>query len=203
MNSRPLWWTLLGLTCFVITAGFLKEHIQRSEDAGAFAGALPVLGRVKSFDLTDENGKTFTLDRLRGQVWVADFIFTRCGGQCPLMTAHVEKIQQLLPKEAPVQLISITVDPDYDKPAVLKSYAQAHFANPERWHFLTGSQAAIATLMRDSFKLPGVTTGNDAKEPLYHSDRFVLVDPAFQIRGYYEGTDEASVAQLVKDMGRL
>src|SRR5438270_50377 len=101
INPRPLWWTLLGLTCFVVTAGFLKEQIQQSESAGAFAGALPVLGRVKSFDLTDEQGHSFTLDRLRGKIWVADFIFTRCGGQCPLMTHQIERIQKLLPEEAP------------------------------------------------------------------------------------------------------
>ncbi len=203
MNSKPIWWTLLGLTCFVVTAGFLKEHIQKSETAGAFVGSLPVLGRVQSFALTDEQGRPFTLDRLRGKIWIANFIFTRCGGQCPLMSRHVEKIQKLLPKEAPVQLISITVDPDYDKPAILKEYAKEYVAQQERWHFLTGSHKAIATLMRDSFHLPGAAASNDPKEPLYHSDRFVLVDQAFQIRGYYTGTDEASVDKLVNDMGRL
>src|SRR5579872_2978019 len=105
MNPRPFWWALLGLTCFVVTAGMLKEQIQKIETAGAFSGALPVLGRVKPFELTDEQGRPFMLENLRGKMWVADFIFTRCGGQCPLMTSGLEKIQKLLPEEAPVQLV--------------------------------------------------------------------------------------------------
>ncbi len=203
MNVRPLWWILFGLTCFIVTSGFVKERVLRSESAGAFHGALPVLGRVKTFQLIDSQGKPFALDRLRGKIWVADFIFTRCGGQCPIMTRHMEKIQSLLPTEAPVELVSISVDPEFDTPNVLSDYASTTSARSGRWHFLTGSAEAIAALMRDSFHLPGVTASSNATEMLFHSDRFVLVDPAFQIRGYYTGTDPDSVAQLVKDMGRL
>ena len=94
------------------------------------------------------------------------------------------------------------------RPARRKYYARQyvdkqHWHARRRWHFLTGPHEAIATLMRDSFKLPGIAAGGSKDEPLFHSDRFVLVDQAFQIRGYYTGTDAASVAQLVSDMGRL
>src|SRR5262252_9017301 len=79
---------------------------------------------VPEFSLTDQADKTMTLADLKGRVWVADFIFTHCGGTCPLMTDKMRKLHDQLPLE--VRLVSITVDPERDTPKALAAYAAEH-----------------------------------------------------------------------------
>src|SRR5207247_6172175 len=88
------------------------------------------------FSLTDQAGKSVTLHDLAGRVWVADFIFTSCGGTCPLMTAKMRKLQDVLPPE--IRLVSITVDPASDTPEILAAYAGEHGAVGDRLLFLHG-----------------------------------------------------------------
>src|SRR5213594_887199 len=67
---------------------------------------------VPDFSLTDQSGQAVALDDLKGKVWVADFIFTNCGGTCPLMTEKMRKLQDVLPPG--IHMVSITVDPSRD-----------------------------------------------------------------------------------------
>jgi uncharacterized membrane protein YozB (DUF420 family) len=101
------------------------------------------------------------------------------------------------------RLVSFTVDPEHDTPEVLSAYAKAHAAG-ERWSFLTGSAAAITSLVQDSFHLPMARGGADvpAEAAVSHSTRLALVDRAGMIRGYYDGVDEnMNVNQA--ELGRL
>src|SRR5437870_11690607 len=93
---------------------------------------------LPEFSLTDQTGKAVTLHDLAGKVWVADFIFTNCGGTCPLMTEKMRKLQDALPPA--VQFVSFTVDPVRDTTKILAAYAKEHAANQERWSFLTGDK---------------------------------------------------------------
>lgn len=162
--------------------------------------ALPLLGQVPDFNLTDESGAPFDRDRLLGKAWVADFIFTSCAGQCPQMTAQMQALQRRLPPE--VHLVSITVDPVRDSPEVLAQYAKAYQAQPGRWHFLTGDPAGLSQLALEGFRL-SYAKGGPPEEPITHSIRLVLVDPTGSIRGYYDGTDPKAVQRLIKDADGL
>jgi protein SCO1/2 len=166
---------------------------------------LPILSAVPDFTLTERSGQQFGLDDLRGQIWVADFIFTNCAGTCPIMTTAMTEIQQtaLAEKLDDVKLVSITVDPERDTPEVLKRFAGGYGALKDRWYFLTGDGAAIQQLAQKGFLLSAATSGGSEEEPIIHSNRFVLVDRQGRIRGYYDGTDEEGVAQLLKDLERL
>lgn len=166
-------------------------------------GLTPVLGAVPDFALTDHRGEPFDRRRLSGRIWVVDFIFTRCAGQCLAMAAQMEALQQRLGESEDVALVSFSVDPEYDTPEVLSRYAATHGAQPERWFFLTGDQAVIHRLSRDGFRLGVAETGGTEAEPILHSTRLVLVDGAGRIRGYYDGTDERSVEMLLGDIERL
>src|SRR6266850_6022052 len=77
---------------------------------------LPVYGQIPGFALTDETGRPFDKKSLDGKVWVADFIFTTCTGPCPRMSSLMRQVQSLSPD---ARLVSFTVDPDRDTPAVL------------------------------------------------------------------------------------
>ncbi len=161
---------------------------------------LAVLGTVGAFSLIDQDGKPFRRADLLGRLSVAAFIFTECGGQCPMMSRQMARIQALVPPEAGLQLLSISVDPGHDTPAVLSSYARRYGAQPDRWRFLTGKPEVIYRLAQKGFRLAADGRTSDA---ITHSSRLVLLDRQIRIRGYYEGTDEAAVRQLLKDLHRL
>ena len=164
--------------------------------------ALPTLGVVPEFRLTERAGTPVTQADLRGKVWVADFIFTRCPDVCPMLTSRMRDLQKTLDAaKADVTLVSISVDPGYDTPDVLKSYATAHGAAPG-WLFVTGERDAIQGLLKDGFHVAFADDGPPSG-PITHSDRFVLVDPELKIRGYYHGSDPADLERLADDARHL
>src|SRR5437763_6353414 len=90
---------------------------------------------VGRFALTERSGKAVTDADLRGKVWVASFVFTRCTGPCPQVTATVARLQSQLPKDPGLRLVTFTVDPTRDDPAELKRHAEHFKADPDRWRF--------------------------------------------------------------------
>ncbi len=166
----------------------------------AQSAALPVLKEVPPFTLTDSTGTAFHSASLKGMPWIADFIFTSCAGTCPQMSERMRALQGRLPRE--VRLVSISVDPDRDTPTVLTQYAARYQAQPDRWIFLTGQKGAIQSLVQEGFRL-SVAEGLDPGEPIAHSVRFVLVDGAGRIRGYYDSTEPKALKQLVRDALQL
>jgi protein SCO1/2 len=166
------------------------------------AEPLPVLGTVPPFTLTERSGRTVGADDLRGSVWVADFVFTRCPDVCPLLSTRMSELQEpLATGDDPVRLVSVSVDPVHDTSEVLATYAGHYRAGPN-WLFLTGARDAVAALLRDGFKVAFADDG-PATAPITHSDRFVLVDRELRIRGYYHGNDQADLDRLVTDARRL
>jgi protein SCO1/2 len=167
--------------------------------------ALPVLGTVPDFTLTERSGQPLGLNDLRGSIWIADFIFTNCAGTCPFMTTAMTEIQKiaLAEKLDDVKLVSITVDPERDSLEVLQRFAAGYGAVKDRWYFLTGDGAAIQQLAQKGFLLSAAASGGSEEESIIHSNRFVLVDRQGRIRGYYDGTDDEQVAQLLKDLKKL
>ena len=149
---------------------------------------LPSYGQVPDFHLTDQLGRAVSRETLAGRAWVADFIFTRCAGQCPMMTAKMQQLAQTVSASSDVTLVSISVDPGWDTPEVLARYAEGAGADHGSWLFLTGEPEEITRLCRQGFKL--------SSELLTHSTRLALVDRTGVIRGYYEADD-------AKAMGRL
>ena len=156
---------------------------------------------VPDFSLTDQTDRTVTLQDLKGKVWVADFIFTNCGGTCPVMTEKMRKLQEMLPPN--IRLGSFTVDPNRDTSKVLAAYAAEHGATRDRWLFLTGDKQMLYDICIKGFKLPLENDAGTPLEPITHSTRFVLVDKQGQIRGYYGGTEEQELNRLGADARRI
>jgi len=165
-----------------------------------------VLGQVPGFSLVDQRGRPFEGESLRGRLWVADFVFTRCAGTCPMLSARMARLQQTLagePRFDEVRLVSFSVDPEHDRPPVLAEYAARHGADPGRWLFLTGERARIWELSTAGFKLPVGEAPGDPDEPLFHSQSFVLVDRSGRIRGYYDALEDEGFEALKRDLRRL
>ena len=167
----------------------------------AGSSAMPDFSAVPDFNLTERSNRPVARKDLDGQIWVADFIFTRCAGICPTMSSHMKTLQERLPKE--VRLVSFSVDPQNDTPEVLTEYAKRYDADPERWLFLTGDPDAIQKLSIGGFKLALDPSGGTESEPITHSSRLVLVDRQGHIRGYYGTEDADALDRLVADAKKL
>lgn len=172
---------------------------------GACAKAPAPLRRLPDFTLTGVTVDGLTpLDRrsLSGRAWIADFVYTRCLGPCPMLSANMRGLQKKLPPS--IGFLSFTVDPDFDSPEILVSYARKFSADPQRWFFVTGDRPALAALFRDGFQIAAVE--NDAApagQNIAHTTKFVLIDSAGNLRGYYDGDDAHSLDQLAKDARSL
>lgn len=153
---------------------------------------LPMYGRIADFSLVNQNGNPVSLANLRGHVWVADIIFTRCASSCPQMTYQMEALQQALSGDSQVKLVTLTTDPDFDTAPVLKRYAERFNADPNRWVFLTGTKQQIANLAVGSLKLSAVPTNPTERvspaDLFVHSTIFVVVGKHGQVRGIFETT---------------
>jgi protein SCO1/2 len=163
----------------------------------------PVLGTLPDFALVDQEGSGFGSDELRGTVWIADFIFTRCPDMCPMLSSVMARVQRQLARDpafADVRLVSISVDPEHDTPERLAAYAAKYGAEPDRWFFLTGERQAIWRLSKEGFRLAVGESPRGADAPLFHSDKFVLADRAGRIRGYYDATDQEALLALMRDL---
>ena len=160
---------------------------------------LPVIRAVPEFSLTDQNGQTVTSADLRGKIWIADFIFTRCAGPCPLMTARMLEMQKALVKTPEVKLVSVTVDPEYDTPEVLKAYAEANFADPVRWKFLTGDKVVIEKLVTEGFMQH---LSEEGGEPV-HGTMFLIVDGNGMVRSARMLEDPELIPKVLTDTGNL
>jgi protein SCO1/2 len=174
----------------------------RTQLGGNRSSALPVLGEVPEFQLTERNGTPFSRADLAGSVWVADFIFTRCPGMCPLLSTRMATLQQQLQGETgrPIRLVSFSVDPEWDTPERLREYAEKYRAHPSQWVFLTGPTQTMTQLIIQGFRLSVAPAPASSQEPIIHSDRLVLVDPFCRIRGYYHGSDAEDFDKLQRDI---
>ncbi len=188
---------LIGLT--LLLAFGLAQFKSRSK-AGQ---PLPVIGPIADFGLTNQNGHAVSLADLRGKVWVADIIFTRCPGPCLKMTKQMKALQDALPPGSRAKLVTLTTDADFDTPPVLKTYAERFGADPQRWMFLTGTKQEIARLAIDSLKLTAIEkkpAERESPEDLFvHSTIFVIADKRGQLRGVFETTGEDIDPQNVKE----
>jgi protein SCO1/2 len=166
---------------------------------------LPVLATVPEFTLTSQHGKPFGSEDLRGRVWLAGFVFTRCPTVCPALTTHMVGIQRRARHlQDAFYLVSFSVDPDYDTPEVLAEYARLMRAKDANWAFLTGPTADMQRVVKDGMKIAMEGAGPDAKpEEVVHGTYLVLVDQQLRIRGYYDSSDPERVDQLLRDAGML
>ena len=180
----------------------VTAHVPRPETS-QIGGNPRVLGTVPRFRFINQDRTPYGSKELDGKVWIATFIFTRCGGTCPLQAAEFAKLQAELadhPAADDIHLVCISVDPKYDRPNVLKAYADRWQADPARWTFLTGDRDSIWRFSKNGMKLPVTDARDNPDMIIAHSQQFILVDRAQRIRGYYDGLNEVAVRKLKDDL---
>lgn len=199
--ERGVWVVLTAVVVAVVAAGMWSMR------QPAAPRPFPVIAELPDFDLIERSGRHVKRSDLSGDVWVADFIFTRCSGVCPVLSTRMAMLQRALRGEGiDARLVSFSVDPVHDTPEVLREYAQRYSADADRWLFLTGARDDLHALIGEGFLLSVAERSPseaDTGELITHSDRFVLVDRQSRIRGYYHGTDQDALGRLVSDIGVL
>nr|MBI1231298.1 SCO family protein [Cytophagales bacterium] len=151
---------------------------------------------IPSFSFYAQDSSKVGTQEMMGKITIVDFFFTSCPSICPVMSTEMERVQDAFRDEGDVQIFSISLDPEYDTPAVLAEYASIHGADPKKWYFLNGPREQTYSLARCGFVLPAVDGGRNPDD-FVHSDKFVLVDGDGRIRGYYSGTNREGVDQLI------
>jgi len=211
MNFRALAFRIfavLAVASLVVSTVFTVRSIREQQQAHSGTFGKVHLGRVQDFSFTERSGATVSGEDLLGEVWVAGFIFTRCSSACPKITAAMQGLQEAFATRG-LQLVSFTVDPEYDTPEVLREYAGRYDAPPESWWFLTGEKKPLHQFIQESFLLAVGSPETSETEPgifamdIAHSSRLALVDRSGKIRGYFDSSDPVSMRRLQEKLKDL
>lgn len=187
---------LLGLLVFLAACGNTDSPIEEN---------MPEVNTVPDFTYTTQDGESFGLDDLEGKWWIANFIFTNCTSVCPPMTTNMALLQDKI-NEAEledVHIVSFTVDPDFDKPEVLRNYAEMFGIDLDNWTFLTGydfqtiKELSIKTFMA---LLREPERGSDQ---VTHSSRFFLVNPEGKVIKLYDGESSKEMDNIFEDLEKV
>ena len=179
---------------FINKPDFTPEWINKGDSGYTSIHTIP------SFSFTDQDGQTVTEKTVEGNIYVADFIFTRCASICPKMTANMGTLQEKYKNDDGVIFLSHSVTPDMDSVPVLKRYAENKGVISGKWHLLTGSKDDIYTLAKKQYyagdTIGYYQTGNE----FLHTENFILVDKHRRIRGVYNGTLALEMERLIEDI---
>ena len=113
------------------------------------------------------------------------------------MSNQFTELQSRYSNANDINLLSISVNPEYDTPVILREYGERYSSDNEKWHFLTGEKEEIHKLAVEGFKIGSI------EDPIFHSTRFILIDNHARIRGYYISTEFEEMQKLWADVDIL
>lgn len=199
-----VWGTLLLTIGGIGILYFVEEGQKRSNRVLS----LPIVKSVDRFSLTNQLGKWVTLDSLRGRPWVANVFFSRCPTICAQVTQRMKELQEACKTHPALRLVSITTDPEYDRPEILAKYAHRFDADYSKWVFLTGEKSEIARVLAKELLLSARANPEGKRQSeldLYtHGSLMVLVDAESRIRSFYESLSANSpIPKILADLAKL
>jgi len=159
--------------------------------------------KVRNITLTNQLGKTVSLDDLKGKILVIDFFFTHCPSICPGLARSMARLQKSFNdhNDTIVQFISISIDPEHDSVADLRRFSNRYTSNHDSWWFLTGNKKDIYDFALNELKASVADSNIDTA--FIHTENFFLLDKERIVRGWYNGFDSADQARLVRDIPLL
>ncbi|MES2587875.1 MAG: SCO family protein [Bacteroidota bacterium] len=159
--------------------------------------------KIPAFSYLNQDSVMITSKSMKGKVWIADFFFTSCPTICPKMTSQMKRLSFLTKDlEQYVQFMSFSINPDNDKPSVLRRYIKLHGITAKNWHFFTGDEEKTHALGINYFNV-FANKDIESEGGYAHSPAFVLIDTEGYVRGVYVGTDTKQVDLLHKDLRKL
>jgi protein SCO1/2 len=158
--------------------------------------------KIPAFQFLNQDSVWVNERTFNNQIYVADFFFTSCPTICPKMKTQMLRLYERYQKNTSVGLVSYSIDPDFDRPYRLKTYAQKLQIKAPKWNLLTGDKKAIYHLGEKSYMVTAQEDKNEAGG-FVHSGAFILVDKNKHVRGIYDGTKSEEVDHLMEDMETL
>ena len=157
--------------------------------------------RIAPFSLTTQTGGRISDATLAGRPYVASFIYTQCAAVCPILVRQLARVQAAV---GDVHIVSFSVTPDTDTPAVLAAFGRERGIDPRAWSLVTGDRRTIYGLARTSYFADDSRVDAGLDETAFlHTEKLLLVDGAGHLRGIYNGTQPHGVDQLIDDLTAL
>jgi protein SCO1/2 len=165
-------------------------------------GTDTLIKKIPPFTFTNQVGETITEKDFKDKIYVTEFFFSHCPSICPIMKRNMLEVYKAFGDTEDFLILSHTIDPKRDSVQRLNEYAKKlGIDNPKKWHLVTGDFDDIYLMAKEYM----ISAYEDENVPggFEHSGKFTLIDKKRQIRGYYEGTNEDEVAQMIKDIKLL
>jgi protein SCO1/2 len=131
----------------------------------------------------DTAGRERPLASLVGEPFVLSLVYTRCTTVCPRTIAELQRLERDAAGGPPMRFVLVSLDPEYDVPDTLASFAAKHALDPARWTLLTPEGEALQALA----SVLGVARGPDAGGGVVHSAVIAMVDSAGDVRSRHVG----------------
>lgn len=196
----------LVVTGAVLIAALLWLTMQRPRSHPP-APPLPVFREIGTFSVTNQAAEPFGQANLRGRPWAVNLIFTRCPGPCLQLSRTMARIQEGLGQDSHVGLLSVTSDPEFDRPSVLREYARKVGAQTNRWQFVTGTKEEIRRLAVREFLMVLLDKPENervSEEDLFlHSTLIAVIDAQGRLRGTVEGLTPGAAEQALGMLRQL
>jgi len=158
--------------------------------------------RIAPFEFLNQNNQKINNDKLKDNVYIADFFFTSCPSICPKVRIEMLKIYDTFEYNNQVKLVSHTIDPRNDTVEKLKRYADNLEVDHNKWYFLTGEKYALSDIAADSYFV-SVLDDPTAPGGFEHSGKMLLIDKNGHIRAYSDGTNPKATSGFIKKIRQL
>lgn len=186
----------------IVTQDRLSVQEPEYKESGLY-----LVGEAPDFKLTNHEGATVTQDFYKGKVYVVEFFFTTCPSICPIMNRNLQEVDEEFAGNKSFGIASISINPEYDTPEVLKEHRKLLDITSPNWNFLTGDKDYILSLANDKFKI----FASDKKNNFEHQGWFALIDKKGNIRCrlnalgapimYYSGLNYKDKGGFEADLG--
>ena len=222
-NKSYIWISLVILVFGIYAVPKIIDKIENNEivkgdrldkvsNSSNEDGKLVKIGPAPKFELLNQENLKISDETYKGKVYVLEFFFSTCPSICPKMNQSMLQIEKTFFGNPNFGIVSITIDPEHDTPAVLKEHREFLGVKSSNWNFLTGDKTYIFDLSNKGFNLYA-GQNNKAQGGFEHSGLFALIDKNGNIRCrkdefgnpilYYDGLDKKGVRDIQQDIAIL
>jgi protein SCO1/2 len=222
-NKSYIWISLVILVFGIYAVPKIIDKIENNEivkgdrldkvsNSSNEDGKLEKIGPAPKFELLNQDNLKISDETYKGKVYVLEFFFSTCPSICPKMNQSMLQIEKTFFGNPNFGIVSITIDPEHDTPAVLKEHREFLGVKSSNWNFLTGDKSYIFDLSNKGFNLYA-GQNNKAQGGFEHSGLFALIDKNGNIRCrkdefgnpilYYDGLDKKGVRDIQQDIAIL
>lgn len=222
-NKSYIWISFIILIFGILVVPKIVERIENNEivkgdrldrvsNSSKENGNLEKIGPAPKFELVNQDNIKISNETYKGKVYVLEFFFSTCPSICPKMNLSMLQIEKTFFGNPNFGIVSISIDPEHDTPAVLKTHRELLGVKSSNWNFLTGDKKYIFDLSNKGFNL---YAGENSKVRggFEHSGLFALIDKNGNIRCrkdefgnpilYYDGLDKKGVRDIQQDIAIL